>query len=603
MAFPPEFLEQLRERVSLVDVVSHHVKLQRRGREYVGLSPFKQERTPSFTVVPDKGFFHCFSSGEHGDVIGFLMRMEGLSFPEAVEKLAQAAGLEAPRESPEAAAQARRRRGLLDAVEAAAAFYERQLRLPAGRRAMDYLRGRGLDDDTIGRFRLGYAPGDSAALIQALKRGGFEAGTLLEAGLLRLPDGAETPVASLRNRVVFPITDRRGRPIAFGGRAMGDAQPKYLNTPETPVFRKGEVLYGLAQARDAAWRAKEAIVVEGYMDAIALSQAGFAHTVASLGTAFGENQLRALWRLVDEPVLCFDGDEAGQRAARRAAERALPLLAPGKSLRFARLPDERDPDDLVRQDGAAALRAVVERAETPVDLLWSSETEAVRPDSPDRRARFSHNLLALVSGIRDETVRRYYDAEIRSRFREQFGVNLQLQPGRLRPRPPAAGGGRERGEARIAGLHERQAKGVLAAAINHPELATEFGQEIADLDCTGSLDTLQHEILRLATEEVGIDAGGWRTHLENSADLSDTVRGVLCEEVYMLTPFARPATPYAEVRQGIERMFAERRLKAAKRELKAEAATADSRESLERITAQVAVQAEETRRSRARGGL
>ena len=597
MAFPPDFLEQLRERVSLVDVVSRHVKLQRRGREYVGLSPFKQERTPSFTVVPDKGFFHCFSSGEHGDVIGFLMRLEGLSFPEAVEKLAQAAGLEVPRESPEAAAQARRRRGLLDAVEAAAAFYERQLRLPAGRRAMDYLRGRGLDDDTIGRFRLGFAPGDSAALEQALKRSGFETGTLLEAGLLRLPEGAETPVASLRNRVVFPITDRRGLPIAFGGRAMGDAQPKYLNTPETPVFRKGEVLYGLAQARDAAWRAKEIVVVEGYMDAIALSQAGFAHTVASLGTAFGENQLRALWRIVDEPVLCFDGDEAGRRAARRAAERALPLLAPGKSLRFARLPDERDPDDLVRQDGAAALRAVVERAQTPVDLLWSSEVEAVRPDSPDRRARFSGNLLALVSGVRDQTVRRYYEAEILSRLREHFGVNLRPETVARRPAPSLPGGGRERGEARIAGLRERQVQGVLAAAVNHPGLAVEFAHEIAELECAASLDRLRQEILRLAADGEGIDAGVWRTHFE-SVGLTGAVGSVLCEAVYSLAPFARPNAPAEEARKGMEQVFAAYRSAAIEREVAA-TAEADADGSLERMPALVM----EARRSRARGGM
>ena len=597
MAFPPDFLEQLRERVSLVDVVSRHVKLQRRGREFVGLSPFKQERTPSFTVVPDKGFFHCFSSGEHGDVIGFLMRLEGLSFPEAVEKLAQAAGLEVPRESPEAAAQARRRRGLLDAVEAAAAFYERQLRLPAGRRAMDYLRGRGLDDDTIGRFRLGFAPGDSAALEQALKRSGFEAGTLLEAGLLRLPEGAETPVASLRNRIVFPITDRRGLPIAFGGRAMGDAQPKYLNTPETPVFRKGEVLYGLAQARDAAWRAKEIVVVEGYMDAIALSQAGFAHTVASLGTAFGENQLRALWRIVDEPVLCFDGDEAGRRAARRAAERALPLLAPGKSLRFARLPDERDPDDLVRQDGAAALRAVVERAQTPVDLLWSSEVEAVRPDSPDRRARFSGNLLALVSGVRDRTVRRYYEAEILSRLREHFGVNLQPETAARRPAPSLPGGGRERGEARIAGLRERQVQGVLAAAVNHPGLAVEFAHEIAELECAASLDRLRQEILRLAADGEGIDAGVWRTHFE-SVGLTGAVGSVLCEAVYSLAPFARPNAPAEEARKGMEQVFAAYRSAAIEREVAA-TAEADADGSLERMPALVM----EARRSRARGGM
>jgi len=395
---------------------------------------------------------------------------------------------------------------------------------------------------------------------------------------------------------VFPITDRRGRPIAFGGRAMGDAQPKYLNTPETPVFRKGEVLYGLAQARDAAWRAKEVIVVEGYMDAIALSQAGFAHTVASLGTAFGEDQLSALWRLVDEPVLCFDGDEAGQRAARRAAERALPLLAPGKSLRFARLPDERDPDDLVRQDGAAALRAVVERAQSPVDLLWSSETEAVRPDSPDRRARFSRNLLALASGVRDETVRRYYEAEILSRLREQFGVNLQPQPGRRRPQPSAPGGGRERGEARIAGLRERQAKGVLAAAINHPELAIEFDRDIAELDCAGSLDRLRQEILRLSADGEGIDAGDWRTHFEK-VGLTGAVGGVLCEAVYALAHFARPNAPATEARKGMEQVFAAYRSAAIEREVAAVAET-DAEESLERMPALVM----EARRSRAQDG-
>ena len=597
MAFPPDFLEQLRERVSLVDVVSRHVKLQRRGREYVGLSPFKQERTPSFTVVPDKGFFHCFSSGEHGDVIGFLMRLEGLSFPEAVEKLAQAAGLEVPRENPEAAAQARRRRGLLEAVEAAAALYERQLRLPAGRQAMDYLRGRGLDDATIARFRLGYASADSAALVHALKRGGFEAETLVEAGLLRLRENAETPVASLRNRVVFPITDRRGLPIAFGGRALRDAQPKYLNTPETPLFRKGEVLYGLAQARDAAWRAKEIVVVEGYMDAIALSQAGVAHTVASLGTAFGENQLRALWRIVDEPVLCFDGDEAGQRAARRAAERALPLLAPGKSLRFARLPDDRDPDDLVREDGAAALRAVVERAQTPVDLLWSSEVEAVRPDSPDRRARFTGNLLALVSGIRDDTVRRYYEAELLSRLRERFGVNLRPATIARRPGPSLPGGGRERGEARIAGLRERQVQGVLAAAANHPELAVEFAHEIAELECAASLDRLRQEILRLAADGEGIDAGVWRTHFQ-SVGLTDAVGSVLCEAVYSLAPFARPNAPADEARKGMEQVFAAYRSAAIEREV-AETAETDADGSLERMPALVM----EARRSRAQGGM
>ena len=461
---------------------------------------------------------------------------------------------------------------------------------------MDYLRRRGLDDATIGRFRLGYAPGDSAAMAQALKRSGFEAETLVEAGLLRQPERGGEPVASLRNRVVFPITDRRGRPVAFGGRTLGDAQPKYLNTPETPLFRKGEMLYGLAQARDAAWRAKEIVVVEGYMDAIALSQSGLAQTVASLGTAFGENQLRALWRIVDEPVLCFDGDDAGQRAARRAAERALPLLEPGKSLRFARLPDDRDPDDLVRQDGAAALRAVLDRAQAPVDLLWSSEVEAVRPDSPDRRARFSRNLLALASGIRDGTVRRYYEAELLSRLRERFGVNLQPAPGRRRPAPSLPGGGRERGEARIAGLRERQVKGVLAAAINHPALAVEFARGISELDCAGPLDTLRQEILRLAADGEGIDAGVWRTHFE-SVGLTGAVGGVLCEAVYTLAHFARPNAPATEARTGMEQVFAAYRSAAIERDVAATAET-DAEGSLERMPALVM----EARRSRSQGG-
>ena len=301
----------------------------------------------------------------------------------------------------------------------------------------------------------------------------------------------------------------------------------------------------------------------------------------------------------------FDGDEAGQRAARRAAERALPLLAPGKSLRFARLPDERDPDDLVRQDGAAALRAVVERAQSPVDLLWSSEAEAVRPDSPDRRARFSSNLRALVSTIRDETVRRYYEAEILSRLKERFGVNLRPATGIRRAAPPSLiGGGRERGEAQTARLRERWVRAVLAASINHPALAFEFAHELAKLDCgdAGPLDRLRHEILGLAAGGEGVDPAGWRAHLEESASLSNAVSGVLCKDVYSLAPFAHPAAAEADARKGVEQVFAEYRRKAAERDLKAAAETADDKESLERITLQVAVQAEEARRSRAQDG-
>ena len=587
---PPEFLNQLRERVPLADLVSRHVKLTRKGREFVGLSPFRKERTPSFTVVPDKGFFHCFSSGEHGDAIGFLMRIEGLSFMEAVEKLAAEAGLPMPRGSPEEAEAARRRTGLLEALEAATGHYERQLGLPAGREASEYLHRRGLDPGTVRRFRLGYAP-RNGDLQGALAREGFAAGLLEEAGLVRRRDGEERPRDYMWDRVVFPITDARGRPIAFGGRTMGEARPKYLNTPESPVFRKGSVLYGLAQARDACHKARGMVVVEGYMDAIALSQAGLEHTVASLGTAFGEGQLRSLWQYADEPVLCFDGDEAGRRAARRAAERALPLLAPGKSLRFATLPGEHDPDTLVRSGGGQAMRALLDNAVPLVDLLWTSEMEAVRPDSPDRRAGFGRNLLALTATITDAMVRSYYEAEVAARLQERFGVRLPASPARSfrgPPRrgtarePPRAGGGRERAEARLGALRELPRRAILACIVNHPALALDFEQEIADLELgQGSLDRLRQEILGLAAGGEDIDRGGWQTHFERTG-LADTVKSVLGGQVRDLWPFAHPSAAEADAREGLKHLFWDMQRERVESDIRAAAGTA-TREVLERM--------------------
>src|SRR5579862_3190192 len=322
MAFPPGFLDELRSRVSLSGLVARRVKLERRGREFAGLCPFHNEKTPSFYVVDDKNFFHCFGCGAHGDVIGFVMRADHLDFVEAVEKLAAEAGLPVPKPTAAAREQARRQKTLLETLEAAAAFYEARLWSPVGAPARDYLFGRGLDADTIRRFRLGLAPDQRHGLRRALAPEHGEA-LLTEAGLLHRPADGE-PYDYFRNRIMFPIGDRAGRVIAFGGRVFGpDAtranQPKYLNSPESPVFRKGRVLYGWAAARlgsrpgpeRAAGR--EAIVVEGYMDVIALHQAGFATAVAPLGTALGEDQLQELWRLGPEPILCFDGDEGGRR--------------------------------------------------------------------------------------------------------------------------------------------------------------------------------------------------------------------------------------------------------------------------------------------------
>ena len=370
MAFPPRFLDELRARLTLSTIIGRRIKLTRAGREYKACCPFHNEKTPSFFVNDEKGFYHCFGCGAHGDIISFEMEQGNLTFPEAVERLAAEAGLEVPRETPREREAARQRAGVLEVLEAACTFFEQQLRMPVGKDGLAYLQRRGLDSETIARFRLGWAPA-AGALKSALARQAIDEGQLIEAGLLKPSDQPDRPAYDyFRDRVTFPITDRRGRVIAFGARTLGDGQPKYLNSPETPVFQKGLVLYGLAQAREAIGKAGEAIVAEGYMDVIALSAAGFPQTVAPLGTALTEPQIEDLWRMVDEPILCFDGDAAGQRAALRAADRALPLLRPGKSLRFALLPAGKDPDDLLRAQGARAMRGILEAARPLLEVLW-----------------------------------------------------------------------------------------------------------------------------------------------------------------------------------------------------------------------------------------
>ena len=564
-SFTPEFLDAIREQVSIVDVVSRHVSLKRRGREFVGLSPFKQERTPSFTVVPHKGFFHCFSSGEHGDVIGFVMRLEGLSFPEAVEKLALEAGLELPRGDPEEEKRAVRRRGMLEALEAATAFHERELRMPGGKSAMDYLLGRGLTMEMIVRFRLGWAPASGAALAQALVRGGFESGMLVEAGVLRAPDGGGQPGAWLRGRVVFPITDRRGRPVAFGGRTLGDGQPKYLNTPESPVFRKREMLYGLSQALEPAWREKEIVVVEGYMDAIALAQEGFGQAVASLGTAFDDRQFRELWKIANEPVFCFDGDEAGQRAARRVAERALTVLEAGKSLRFVKLPEGRDPDDLVRKEGPAAFRELVNGAGTLVDLLWRSEIATVRPQSAGARAGCLRTLMELCGRIPDRTVRQLHEVEIQHRCQQEFGITLDL--GAAPSARPASNPGRSRTPApsALADIADRHACGVVAALVNHPVLVNEFAEEVGRLEFEAPVDGLVQALILAASESEDEDAAVLRQRLLEAGH-GEAFGFVTSRAVFKHAFFARADLPEEEVREGVRKALRSRELKRMARE-------------------------------------
>ncbi len=363
MRFTPQFLDELRARLPVSDVVGKRVKLKKAGKEYKGLSPFQQEKSPSFTVNDQKGFYHDFSSGKHGNIFDFVMETEGVSFPEAVERLAGMAGMALPAANPDAARHEQRRKTLHDVMDLAAKYFSDTLASRNGAKARGYLADRALMPSTQLQFRLGYAPGERFALKEHLGNLGIPVPDMVEAGLLIAGDDIPVPYDRFRDRVIFPITDLRGRVIAFGGRALEkDAQPKYLNSPETPLFHKGDNLYNHGPARQAAHDGAPVIVVEGYVDVIAMVGAGFPGAVAPLGTALTESQLALIWRMADEPILCFDGDKAGQKAAWRAADLALPLLKPGKSLRFALLPEGQDPDDLARSGGRGAIEEVIAAA-------------------------------------------------------------------------------------------------------------------------------------------------------------------------------------------------------------------------------------------------
>src|SRR5215475_1890333 len=421
MRFTPQFLDDLRARLPVSEVVAKRVKLKRAGREWKGLSPFQQEKTPSFTVNDQKGFYYDFSSGKHGNIFDFVMQTEGVSFPEAVERLASMAGMPLPAATPDAARYEQRRKTLYDVMELAAKFFAETLASRNGAKARGYLGDRAITPQTQLQFRLGYAPADRFALKEHLGAQGVPVEDMVEAGLLIAGDDIPVPYDRFRDRVMFPITDLRGRVIAFGGRALEkDVAAKYLNSPETPLFHKGDNLYNVAPARAAAHGGAPLIVVEGYVDVIAMVTAGFAGTVAPLGTALTENQLALLWKMADEPILCFDGDRAGQKAAYRAADLALPHLRPGKSLRFAMLPEGQDPDDLARSGGRGAIEDVVAAARPLADMLWSREIEGGSFATPERRAALEARIGELANSVRDEVVRRYYRQDLAERLARTF---------------------------------------------------------------------------------------------------------------------------------------------------------------------------------------
>ena len=527
MSLPPHFLEELKQRVAVSDIVQRRVKLIKRGREFVGLSPFNAEKSPSFTVNDEKGFYHCFSSGEHGDILSFLMNVEGMAFMEAVETCASLAGMDVPQETPEEHARAEQAKGMREANTAAAHFFEQQLRMPHGAEALTYLERRGLAEPTMRRFQLGYAPADRMAVIAYLRREGYEDDVLVEAGLARYSDDGRV-YGYFKDRVIFPIMDARGRCIAFGARALGDAQPKYLNSPDSPLFQKGDTLYGLDLAREPGHKAGEIVVVEGYMDVIALSEAGIPNVVAPLGTAITENQIKRLWKIAARPTLCMDGDKAGRRAAGRAALRCLPILVPGRSLKFTLLTGGLDPDEMVRENGAEALNEAFANAESLADIIWADALSEIDATQPEQRAAFDKRLHDLARGIQDETVRRYFTDEVRNRLRQAFGQESQQQraynryngrgdnwkkrdkghPVRhlLRPSAGARVAARSIGEGRL-----------VYVLLQRPDLAEPLAERMALVRFADpALDSLRAALVENIVHVPGVDAGALRHHLMNA---------------------------------------------------------------------------------------
>ncbi|MBX3581486.1 MAG: DNA primase [Rhizobiaceae bacterium] len=566
MRFDNAFLDEIRDRVPISSVIGQRVTWDRKKTnasrgDYWACCPFHGENTPSFHCEDKKGRYHCFGCGVTGDHFRFLTELEGVSFPEAVERIAGLAGVPMPARDERAEAREKQRASLTDVMELATRFFQDQLQSAAGARARAYLRDRGLTPATQQSFRLGYAPESRNALKEFLASKGVEKGQIEACGLVR--HGSDIPVSYdyFRDRVMFPIPDSRGRIIAFGGRALSpDALAKYMNSPETELFHKGNVLYNFVRARKAGARGGpngegSVIAVEGYMDVIALAQAGFENAVAPLGTALTENQMELLWRMSPEPVLCFDGDAAGLKAAWRAADLVLPGIGPGRTVRFALLPEGKDPDDLVRAEGAEAFRQVLEEARPLADLLWMRETAGGNFETPERKAELEKTLREVTGRIRDESVRFHYAQEMRERVQTFFGRARQkpLRAGEWEKRgpnaPPAQGQGGQfarpgAGMSRLAvseslarsamvkragGVMPLREAAIVVALVNHPSLIDENFEHTEFLELSHPdlrrlhvtiLDALAHDAANDRDEVLArVDAAGEREIWERAVSL------------------------------------------------------------------------------------
>jgi DNA primase len=535
MALPASFLDELRTRTPLSALIGRRVRLARSGKQWTGCCPFHGEKSASFYVYEDH--YHCFGCGAHGDAIGFVMQSQGLAFIEAVGQLAAEAGLEIPKPTPEAAEAERRRLDVVGVLDAARAHYQHRLGLAEGRAARDYLQDRGLTADTIERFGLGWA-GDRGGLMADLSRQGIEIEQLTDAGLIRRDEETGRTFELFAQRVMFPILDRRGVIISFGGRILGSGQPKYVNGPETAVFSKRRSLYGLNLARDGVRNGGTLIVVEGYMDVIAAAQAGFTAPVAPLGTALTNEQLDELWRVSPCPMLCFDGDAAGARAASRVMELALPMLTPERTLKFATLPAGDDPDSLVRKGGARAFQAVLDAAEPPTAAIFRMVRGKVGEATPEQRATLFSRLMEAANLVADKPLA----AEYRQALREQF-YDSRKKPARRdgkwdkrrRQQLAAADPRIPKAKLHLDGTTGERLRNLTAILLRHPFLLNDVAQAYNSLPMDAALERLRNSIEHWSESAASLDSGGLMDHLTRSGFEHDV------QHVLAGTPMPLPA--------------------------------------------------------------
>lgn len=616
MTFPARFLDEIRSRITLSEMIGRRIRVIRAGREFKACCPFHHEKTPSFTINDDKQFFHCFGCGAHGDVIGFVMRHDNLSFPETIEILAAEAGLQVPQQSPQEVKKAQEQKDLYALMEAAVRFYEAQLQKPQNRDALDYLRQRGLKEETIAGFRLGFAPEDGQALRRHLTEQGFKDADMKIAGVLKDSSKGGAPYDFFRDRVMFPVPDRRGRVVAFGGRVLpahlrppradGFTPPKYINSTETPLFHKGGMLYGEPHARRAAADGRPLIVVEGYLDVIACAQDGFKGALAPMGTALTEAQIVALWRMipgeVKVPILCFDGDGAGRKAATRAAEVILPFLKPGCSVNFAFLPEGEDPDSLIKTQGPQAFEAFLAGAVPLHDFMWSSFTGGRVLKTPEARAGVVQALEQQIAKIDDKTVQTHYRAMMREYISARFFPKTQ------RPEPARRGGGygSQRGVPAPSGfaLPRPAAQGarlapriLLAAVLNHPHIYGGIEEAFGSLEVDSpDLAALRSKIVQLLSDNPALSREALIENLKNFG-LDQVIDDILKESVYVHASFCAPSAN-SDVVEGLWLAYwKDTHDQGLWREIQSgwrRAYDADSAEEEERLKAMVAIRASES---------